>query len=132
MCIIQEAKKLKTSENEVTIWEDISLSDVEDHKDQPVPMSLEHSKFEMREKDQMVCTLCSFLLCLIFLKVMTNLDWTILQEEIEMEDIFEETGTDIDGGDATDPLAVVEYVEDIYAYYKKMEVRKGQYAEFSL
>lgn len=42
-----------------------------------------------------------------------------------MEDIFEETGTDIDGGDATDPLAVVEYVEDIYAYYKKMEVRKG-------
>lgn len=60
MYIIQEAKKLKTSENEVTIWEDISLSDVDDHKDQPVPMSLEHSKFEMREKDQMVCTLFTF------------------------------------------------------------------------
>lgn len=42
-----------------------------------------------------------------------------------MEDIFEETGTDIDGCDVTDPLAVVEYVEDLYAYYKKMEVRKG-------
>ncbi|KAL8532121.1 hypothetical protein ACS0TY_008656 [Phlomoides rotata] len=74
-----EAKKLKTSENE----------------DLPVPMSLEHSEIEMKEKDQM--------------------------KEIEMEDIFEETGTDIDGGDATDPLAVVEYVEDLYAYYKKME-----------
>ncbi|KAL8549936.1 hypothetical protein ACS0TY_008678 [Phlomoides rotata] len=88
-----EAKKLKTSENEVT--EDISLLDVEEHKDLPVPMSLEHSEIEMKEKDQM--------------------------KEIEMEDIFEETGTDIDGGDATDPLAVVEYVEDLYAYYKKME-----------
>ncbi|KAK4416903.1 G2/mitotic-specific cyclin-1 [Sesamum alatum] len=28
---------------------------------------------------------------------------------------------DIDGGDAKDPLAVVDYVEDLYAYYKKME-----------
>lgn len=73
MHIIQEAKKLKTLENEVTIWEDISLSDVEDYKDQPVPMSLEHSGIEMREKDKMVCTICSFLLCLISLKVMSNL-----------------------------------------------------------
>lgn len=48
-----------------------------------------------------------------------------LQEEVEMEDIFEETGTDIDGCDAKNPLAVADYVEDLYAYYKKMEVKKG-------
>lgn len=41
-----------------------------------------------------------------------------------MEDIFEETVLDIDGGDAKDPLAVVDYVEDLYASYKRMEVRK--------
>lgn len=41
-----------------------------------------------------------------------------------MEDIFEETVLDIDGGDAKDPLSVVEYVEDLYASYKKMEVRR--------
>lgn len=42
-----------------------------------------------------------------------------------MEDIFEETSTDIDGCDAKNPLAVVDYVEDLYAYYKKMEVNMG-------
>ncbi|KAL8532120.1 hypothetical protein ACS0TY_008656 [Phlomoides rotata] len=97
-----EAKKLKTSENE----------------DLPVPMSLEHSEIEMKEKDQMVCTLFSLF---DFLESCEYFKLGTLQKEIEMEDIFEETGTDIDGGDATDPLAVVEYVEDLYAYYKKME-----------
>lgn len=29
---------------------------------------------------------------------------------------------DIDGRDAKNQLAVVEYVEDIYAYYRRMEV----------
>lgn len=42
-----------------------------------------------------------------------------------MEDIFEETVLDIDGSDAKDPLAVADYVEDLYASYKKMEVRKS-------
>ncbi|PIM99134.1 Cyclin B [Handroanthus impetiginosus] len=95
---VVEAKKLKTSVNELIVWEDISLTDVEDHgeaKDQPVPMSLEHSKSEMRGKNQM--------------------------EEVEMEDIFEETVADIDVCDAKNPLAVVDYVEDLYVYYKKME-----------
>ncbi|PIN17229.1 Cyclin B [Handroanthus impetiginosus] len=95
----EEAKKPKTSANELTIWEDIPLTDAEDHgaaKDQPVPMSLEQSEFEMTEKNQM--------------------------KEVEMEDIFEEeTVLDIDGGDAKDPLAAVDYVEDLHAYYKKME-----------
>ncbi|GMH14931.1 hypothetical protein Nepgr_016772 [Nepenthes gracilis] len=42
-------------------------------------------------------------------------------EEVEMEDIFEEPVVDVDGLDAKNPLAVVEYVADLYSYYKKME-----------
>ncbi|GER26237.1 cyclin [Striga asiatica] len=100
----EESKKAKTSSSssatEFTVWEDIPLIDAEENheaaKEQPVPMSLEHPEFEMADKNQM--------------------------KEIEMEDIFEETVADIDGGDVKDPLAVVEYVDDLYAYYKKMEV----------
>lgn len=43
------------------------------------------------------------------------------EEEVEMEDIFEDSIMDIDGCDAKNPLAVVDYVEDLCAYYKKME-----------
>lgn len=39
-----------------------------------------------------------------------------------MEDIFEETAIDIDSGDLKNPLAAVDYVQDLYAYYSKMEV----------
>lgn len=39
-----------------------------------------------------------------------------------MEDIFEDPIMDIDGPDAKNPLAVVDYVDDIYSYYRKMEV----------
>lgn len=37
--------------------DDISLTDVDDGeaKDQPVPMLLEHSEFQMRDKNEMVC-----------------------------------------------------------------------------
>ncbi|XP_076889496.1 G2/mitotic-specific cyclin-2-like [Bidens hawaiensis] len=42
-------------------------------------------------------------------------------EEVEMEDIFEESVIDIDACDEGNPLAVVEYVEDLYANYRKME-----------
>ncbi|KZV58158.1 hypothetical protein F511_02751 [Dorcoceras hygrometricum] len=73
----EESKKPKTSSNELTVWEEISLSDSDEQlgvvKDQPVPMSLEQPGFEMTENSQ------------------------------------------------TDPLSVVEYVEDLYVYYKKME-----------
>lgn len=40
-----------------------------------------------------------------------------------MEDIIEEPILDIDGCDSKNPLAVVDYVEDMYAYYRKMEVK---------
>ncbi|KAI4314641.1 hypothetical protein L6164_027529 [Bauhinia variegata] len=63
--------------------------------DQPVPMSLEKSEPMHSELHQM--------------------------EEIEMEDIDEEPIMDIDSCDANNPLAVFDYVEDLYASYRKME-----------
>lgn len=46
------------------------------------------------------------------------------QEEVEMEDIAEEEDPviDIDIIDSNNPLAVVEYVDDLYAHYRKIEV----------
>lgn len=39
-----------------------------------------------------------------------------------MEDVEEDSILDIDVTDFNNPLAVVEYVDDIYAYYRKNEV----------
>lgn len=43
-------------------------------------------------------------------------------KEIEMEDI-EEAAPDIDSGDAGNSLAVADYVDEIYRFYRKTEVR---------
>lgn len=40
-----------------------------------------------------------------------------------MEDVAEEPIVDIDSCDKKNPLAVVEYIDDIYNFYKKLEVR---------
>ncbi|XAR73691.1 hypothetical protein NMG60_11007754 [Bertholletia excelsa] len=80
-----------------TVWEDIPLTDVEEQKaamDHPVPMSLERIEAVLDQNDQM---------------------------EVEMEDSSEELILDIDSLDSRDPLAVVDYVDDLYAYYKKTE-----------
>ncbi|KAL8151823.1 hypothetical protein V2J09_021631 [Rumex salicifolius] len=77
--------------------EDCKIIDVEDYKtvkDQPVPMSPDQTVSLSSDKNQM---------------------------EVEMEDIFEEPVLDIDGCDAKNPLAVVDYVSDLYAYYTRME-----------
>ncbi|KAL9661423.1 hypothetical protein QQ045_026247 [Rhodiola kirilowii] len=42
-------------------------------------------------------------------------------EEIEMKEIDEEPITDIDSPDKHNPLAVVEYVDELYANYKELE-----------
>ncbi|KHN33647.1 G2/mitotic-specific cyclin-1 [Glycine soja] len=42
-------------------------------------------------------------------------------EEVEMEDVEEEPVLDIDACDRKDPLAVVEYIDDIYSFYKDIE-----------
>ena len=39
-----------------------------------------------------------------------------------MEDLTGEPVVDIDSGDASNPLAVVEYVEELHDFYRKMEV----------
>ncbi|TYI88728.1 hypothetical protein E1A91_D03G003000v1 [Gossypium mustelinum] len=50
------------------------------------------------------------------------LEETEVVSEVEMEDIIiEEPIVDIDGCDTKNPLAVVEYVEDLHAYYKNIE-----------
>ncbi|XP_059286203.1 G2/mitotic-specific cyclin-2-like isoform X1 [Lycium ferocissimum] len=93
----EENKKPKIAAGEFSVWEDIPLTDMEENeasKDQPVPMSLEQTETVSNDKNQM---------------------------EVEMEDIFEETIIDIDGNDAKNPLAVVEYVDDLFANYRKME-----------
>ncbi|CAL5188233.1 unnamed protein product [Lathyrus oleraceus] len=72
----------------------------DEHKlveDQPVPMALEKTEPMRNESDQMD------------------------EVEMEMEDMMEEHVLDIDISDANDPLAVAEYVEDLYAYYRKVE-----------
>ena len=39
-----------------------------------------------------------------------------------MEDLVVESALDIDSCDSNNPLAVIDYVEDIYSYYKRVEV----------
>ncbi|XXG71884.1 hypothetical protein AAC387_Pa07g1110 [Persea americana] len=43
-------------------------------------------------------------------------------EEVEMTDPDAEPDVDIDSSDSNNPLAVVDYVEDIYTYYRQTEV----------
>ncbi|GAV83040.1 Cyclin_N domain-containing protein/Cyclin_C domain-containing protein [Cephalotus follicularis] len=95
----EEAKRLKTAVASTNEFGDCIFTDVEGWKaatDHPVPMSLEQTEARPNEMDQM--------------------------EEVEMEDIVEEPIVDIDGIDAENPLAVVEYIADMYAYYRKMEI----------
>ncbi|XP_039012321.1 G2/mitotic-specific cyclin-2-like isoform X1 [Hibiscus syriacus] len=94
----EESKKLKPSVPSSNEFGDCIFIDVEENKacvDHPVPMFLEETETSLSEADEM--------------------------EEVEMEDIVEEPIVDIDGCDANNPLAVVEYVEDLHAYYRKME-----------
>lgn len=41
-----------------------------------------------------------------------------------MEEADEELIVDIDSGDKKNPLSVVEYIDDLYAHYKHVEVRR--------
>ncbi|CAN4083565.1 unnamed protein product [Withania somnifera] len=93
----EENKKPRIAAETLSVWEDIPLTNMEENeasKDQPVPMSLEGTKTVSNDKDQM---------------------------EVEMEDIFEESIIDIDSDDAKNPLAAVEYVDDLFSNYRKME-----------
>ncbi|KNA12800.1 hypothetical protein SOVF_122630 [Spinacia oleracea] len=77
--------------------DDVNIIDVECKAitDVAVPMSLEKPESAPKQTNEM--------------------------EEVEMEDIFEDPILDIDGRDAKNPLAVTDYIDDLYLYYKRME-----------
>ncbi|KAG8493709.1 hypothetical protein CXB51_011753 [Gossypium anomalum] len=74
--------------------EDCSIIDV-DNSD--VPMFVQHTEAMMEEIERM--------------------------QEVEMEDVDDDDDplVDIDNCDKTNPLAVVEYIDDLYQFYKKAE-----------
>ncbi|XP_057966323.1 G2/mitotic-specific cyclin-2-like [Malania oleifera] len=77
--------------------QDCTIIDVEEYKDatnNPDTVSIVHTEAMLNEIDTM---------------------------EVEMEDVAEEPILDIDSCDMGNPLAVVEYVDDIYAYYRENE-----------
>uniref|UniRef100_A0A5B7A233 Putative cyclin n=1 Tax=Davidia involucrata TaxID=16924 RepID=A0A5B7A233_DAVIN len=88
----EETKKLVQSGPNPSESEDCTIIDVDDFS---VPMFVQHTEAMLEEIDRM--------------------------EEVEMEDIDEEQVVDIDSSDKRNPLAVIEYIDDIYAYYKKAE-----------
>ncbi|KAG6653636.1 hypothetical protein CIPAW_05G091400 [Carya illinoinensis] len=73
----------------------IDVEECEDASDGGVPMFVKHTEDMLDEIDRM--------------------------EEIEMEDV-EDPVIDVDSSDLKDPLAVVEYIDDIIAYCRKTEV----------
>ncbi|KAG5246594.1 cyclin family protein [Salix suchowensis] len=78
--------------------EDCNIIDVEDYKtsdDFSAPTFVQHTEAMLEEINRM--------------------------DEVEMEDVEEELVLDIDGCDKRDPLAVVEYIDDLYNFYKKAE-----------
>nr|XP_034905542.1 cyclin-B2-4-like isoform X8 [Populus alba] len=95
----EEIKKPVLSEPISSEPEDCNIVDVEDYKssnDFAVPMYVQHTEAMLEEIDRM--------------------------DEVEMEDVEEEPIMDIDGCDKKNPLAVVEYVDDLYNFYKKAEI----------
>ncbi|KAL5557411.1 hypothetical protein UlMin_039647 [Ulmus minor] len=89
-----ETKKLNSSTSNSSFFGDCIFVDDEcksPAEDQPVPMFLEQPEAVPDET-----------------------------EEIEMKDA-DEPIVDIDGCDKKNPLAVVDYIEDIYAFYRRME-----------
>ncbi|EOA30631.1 hypothetical protein CARUB_v10013768mg [Capsella rubella] len=97
--VAEEAKKrLKPSVPSSSDFGDCIFVDEEEEAtlDHPMPMSLEKPYTSITEADPL--------------------------EEIEMEDVtVEEPIFDIDVSDAKNSLAAVEYVQDLYAFYRKME-----------
>ncbi|KAB1223284.1 Cyclin-B2-4 [Morella rubra] len=94
---LSEAKKLTSLVPKPSSLEGCTIKDVEyeDTTDGGVPMFVQHTAAMLDEVDRM-------------------------EEEIEMEDV-DEPVIDIDSSDLKDPLAVVEYINDMIAYFRKTE-----------
>ncbi|KAI4350221.1 hypothetical protein L6164_004694 [Bauhinia variegata] len=93
----EEIKKSNPLERKPSYELDCLIIDVEEYEDasdNAVPEFVKHTEAMLEEIDRI--------------------------EEVEMEDV-EEPVMDIDSCDRNDPLAVVEYIDDIYEFYKKTE-----------
>ncbi|XP_057794682.1 cyclin-B2-3 [Salvia miltiorrhiza] len=83
---------------------DCIIIDADDYKnvdDHDVPMFVQHTEAMLEEIDRM--------------------DAEVEMEDIDGEEDEEEPLIDIDSCDKSNPLAVTEYIDDLYIYYKKME-----------
>ncbi|XP_057776174.1 cyclin-B2-3-like [Salvia miltiorrhiza] len=90
----QLAVKEKQEQRAASQSSDCVIMDAEDHD---VPMFVQHTEAMLVEIDRM-------------------------DAEVEMEDLdSDEPIVDIDACDEKNPLAVTEYIDDIYAHYKKTE-----------
>ncbi|XP_039041744.1 G2/mitotic-specific cyclin-2-like isoform X2 [Hibiscus syriacus] len=89
----EETKKPIQSVSVPNEPDDCSIIDVDD-QDQDVPMFVQHTEAMMEEIERM---------------------------EVEMEDFDEDPLLDIDNCDISNSLAVVEYIGDLYKFYKKAE-----------
>lgn len=96
-----EIEKPTTLASNLSGHEDCKIEDVGEFRDvidASTPMFVKHTEAILDEIDEIVC------------------------EEIEMEDAMEDDLVlDIDGSDIENPLAVVEYIDDIYHFYRKTE-----------
>ncbi|GMP88116.1 hypothetical protein CsSME_00040214 [Camellia sinensis var. sinensis] len=93
----EETKKVVQSLPILTESRDFSIIDVDDYKivgDSTALMFVQHTEAMLEE---------------------------IYRMEVEMENTTNELVVDIESSDKRNPLAVVEYINDIYAYYKKVE-----------
>nr|GMD56430.1 G2/mitotic-specific cyclin-2-like [Ipomoea batatas] len=91
----EENKKPKVEGKELSIWEDRDEQENIGANGQHAPMVSEQTETDSTKKAQM---------------------------DINLEDISEEEAVmDIDSCDMNNPLAVKEYVEDLFAYYRNVE-----------
>ncbi|XP_068639758.1 G2/mitotic-specific cyclin-2-like [Aristolochia californica] len=96
-------KETISSDSSQNRFESITVNDLDEDmetSDSALPSYVKHTEAMLEEMD-----------------AMDNCDL----EEVEMEDLEAEAIPDIDSCDKKNPLDVVEYVEDIYNYYRKTE-----------
>ncbi|XP_077231232.1 cyclin-B2-2-like [Tasmannia lanceolata] len=100
----EKNKKTVTSVPNANDSENFTVIDVDEYMetydDHQVPTFVKHTEAILEE-----------------MEAMSNCEL----DEIEMKDLVEETVPDIDSCDSKNPLAVVDYVEEIYTFYKQIE-----------
>ncbi|CAO2833739.1 unnamed protein product [Amaranthus hypochondriacus] len=124
--VIEEIKKPNCIEVNARdeVDDDCVIIDVDDHdkitNETPVPMFVQHTEAILDTIDRY--TIANETPVPMFVHHTEAILDTIdhMDEEAEMEDV-DSLIMDIDSGDTKNPLAVTEYIDDIYTYYKKAE-----------